>query len=108
MQGAAIERGLDRAILPRFHAGWSIGTVAGAGTKPVRDDGLGQEVTAAGERLAPGQANWIDIGVTRCGDHQLRAAPCLRSCTSIRMTMTHGLMTRSVSIAGRNPDDRSR
>src|SRR5580700_12155911 len=32
VQGAAIERVLGRAILPRFHAGWSIGTVAGAGT----------------------------------------------------------------------------
>jgi len=31
VQGAAIERVLGRAILPRFHAGWSIGTVAGAG-----------------------------------------------------------------------------
>ena len=31
VQGAAVERELGRAILPRFHAGWSIGTVAGAG-----------------------------------------------------------------------------
>jgi predicted MFS family arabinose efflux permease len=30
IQGAAVERLLGRAILPRFHAGWSIGTVAGA------------------------------------------------------------------------------
>jgi fucose permease len=30
VQGAAVERGLGRAIMPRFHAGWSIGTVAGA------------------------------------------------------------------------------
>jgi fucose permease len=30
VQGAAVERALGRAILPRFHAGWSIGTVAGA------------------------------------------------------------------------------
>ncbi len=35
VQGAAIERDLGRAILPRFHAGWSIGTVAGAGTGAV-------------------------------------------------------------------------
>jgi predicted MFS family arabinose efflux permease len=35
VQGAAIERVLGRAILPRFHAGWSIGTVAGAGTGAV-------------------------------------------------------------------------
>jgi MFS family permease len=31
VQGAAVERGLGRALLPKFHAGWSVGTVAGAG-----------------------------------------------------------------------------
>jgi predicted MFS family arabinose efflux permease len=30
-----VERALRRAILPRFHAGWSIGTVAGAGAGAV-------------------------------------------------------------------------
>ena len=30
VQGALAERRLGRAIMPRFHAGWSIGTVAGA------------------------------------------------------------------------------
>jgi MFS family permease len=30
VQGAAVEQALGRAIMPRFHAGWSIGTVAGA------------------------------------------------------------------------------
>jgi MFS family permease len=32
VQGSAVERVIRRSILPRFHAGWSIGTVAGAGT----------------------------------------------------------------------------
>jgi MFS family permease len=32
VQGAAVEQAQGRALLPRFHAGWSIGTVAGAGT----------------------------------------------------------------------------
>ncbi len=45
VQGAAIERVLGRAILPRFHAGWSIGTVAGAGTAAVMV-ALGVPVTA--------------------------------------------------------------
>ena len=45
VQGAAIERVLGRAILPRFHAGWSIGTVAGAGTGAVMV-ALGVPVTA--------------------------------------------------------------
>lgn len=30
VEGAAVEQHLGRAIMPRFHAGWSIGTVAGA------------------------------------------------------------------------------
>jgi fucose permease len=30
VQGAAVEQVLGRSIMPRFHAGWSIGTVAGA------------------------------------------------------------------------------
>ncbi len=30
VQGAAVERALGRAIMPKFHAGWSVGTVAGA------------------------------------------------------------------------------
>jgi MFS family permease len=30
VQGTAVERGIGRAILPKFHAGWSVGTVAGA------------------------------------------------------------------------------
>ncbi len=31
VQGAVVEQALRRSIMPRFHAGWSIGTVAGAG-----------------------------------------------------------------------------
>ena len=31
VQGAAVEQALGRAIMSRFHAGWSVGTVAGAG-----------------------------------------------------------------------------
>jgi MFS family permease len=45
VQGATIERALGRAILPRFHAGWSFGTVAGAGTGAIMV-ALGVPVTA--------------------------------------------------------------
>ena len=31
VEGAGVERRLGRAIMPRFHAGWSLGTVAGSG-----------------------------------------------------------------------------
>ncbi len=44
VEGAAVERGLGRAILPRFHAGWSLGSVTGAG--------LGVLVTAVGVPMA--------------------------------------------------------
>ncbi len=30
VEGAGVERGLGRSIMPRFHAGWSIGSVVGA------------------------------------------------------------------------------
>jgi MFS family permease len=45
VQAATVEQELGRAIMPRFHAGWSIGTVAGAaaGTAMVA---LGVPVTA--------------------------------------------------------------
>lgn len=44
VEGAAVERGLGRAIMPRFHAGWSLGSVAGAG--------VGVLVTALGVPIA--------------------------------------------------------
>jgi len=55
VQGAAIEQAIGRSVLPRFHAGWSIGTVAGAaaGTAmvalgvPVSADLLGVAVLLA-------------------------------------------------------------
>ena len=31
VEGAAVERLLNRTVMPRFHAGWSLGSVAGAG-----------------------------------------------------------------------------
>jgi MFS family permease len=40
VQAAAVEQALGRSIMPRFHAGWSVGTVAGAG--------LGAIMVAAG------------------------------------------------------------
>jgi cyanate permease len=31
VQGAAVEQAMGRVVMPKFHAGWSMGTVAGAG-----------------------------------------------------------------------------
>jgi predicted MFS family arabinose efflux permease len=79
VQGAAVERALGRAILPRFHAGWSIGTVAGAAGGaamvalgvPVTVHllavalGVAAAVPAAARRFLPG---------TRAAAHQDKAA----------------------------------
>ena len=54
VQGTVVERALGRAILPKFHAGWSVGTVAGDGAGtimvawhvPVTADLLGVAVVA--------------------------------------------------------------
>jgi fucose permease len=40
VEGAEVERGLGRSVMPRFHAGFSLGTIVGAG--------IGVGVTAAG------------------------------------------------------------
>jgi fucose permease len=40
VEGAEVERGLGRSVMPRFHAGFSLGTIAGAG--------VGVAVTAVG------------------------------------------------------------
>jgi hypothetical protein len=45
VQGAAVEQALGRSIMSRFHAGWSIGTVTGAGLGAVMV-ALGVPVTA--------------------------------------------------------------
>lgn len=45
VEGAEVERLLDRSIMPRFHAGFSLGTVVGAG--------VGAVVTYAGVGVGP-------------------------------------------------------
>lgn len=62
VQGARVERLLGRAIMPRFHAGWSVGTVAGAliGAAMVA---LGVPVTAhlAAAAVLTGVAVWLGV-----------------------------------------------
>lgn len=57
IEGTAVERGLGRAILPKFHAGWSIGTVAGAALGTVM---VAWHVSVTAHLLAVGVA----VGVT--------------------------------------------
>jgi fucose permease len=52
VEGAAVEQRLGRTIMPRFHAGWSLGTILGAG--------LGVAVTAIG---VPVVVHWSVVGV---------------------------------------------
>ncbi len=55
VEGAAVEQRLGRTIMPRFHAGWSIGTIAGAA--------IGIPVTAIG---VPMPVHWGVVGVLAC------------------------------------------
>ena len=69
VEGAAVEQRLGRAVLPRFHAAWSLGSVTGAG--------LGVLVTAAGVPLpghlaVAGAASLAGLVATRAF---LRAEP---------------------------------
>jgi fucose permease len=52
VEGAEVERGLGRSIMPRFHAAWSVGSIVGAG--------IGVAVTAAG---LPMIAHFTVLGV---------------------------------------------
>jgi MFS family permease len=82
VQGALVERRLGRSIMPRFHAGFSLGTVAGAlgGAAMVA---LGVSVTAhlaiagvivgvavpvSARRFLPDMANLADPGTARVAD----------------------------------------
>ena len=51
VEGAAVEQHIGRTIMPRFHAGWSIGTIIGAG--------VGVVVTAIG---IPVVVHWSAVG----------------------------------------------
>ncbi len=64
VQGAAVERRLDHAIMPKFHAGWSLGTVAGAGVGAAMV-ALGVPVTA--HLLAVALVVAVAVPASTCG-----------------------------------------
>jgi fucose permease len=68
VDGAAVERKLGRSIMPRFHAGWSLGTFTGAGVGAVAA-GLGVPL-AAHYTVVPAVA----IGVTVLASRRLLPA----------------------------------
>lgn len=68
VDGAAVERELGRSIMPRFHAGWSLGTFTGAGIGAVAA-GIGVPL-AAHYTVVPAVA----IGVTVLASRRLLPA----------------------------------
>jgi fucose permease len=74
VQGAAVEQRLGRAIMSRFHAGWSIGTVAGAGIGAVMV-ALGVPVTAHLLAAALAVAVAVPVAARRFLPHARAPAP---------------------------------
>ena len=74
VQGAAVEHALGRAIMSRFHAGWSVGTVtgAGAGTAMVA---LGVPVTVHLLAVALVVAATVPVAARRFLPHAPAPAP---------------------------------
>ena len=63
VDGAAVERELGRSIMPRFHAGWSLGTFTGAGVGAVAA-GLGVPL-AVHYAVAPAAAVLVAVVASR-------------------------------------------
>ncbi|MFI7657868.1 MFS transporter [Micromonospora parva] len=75
IEGAAVERRLGRTIMPRFHAGWSLGSVAGAalGAGAARFDvSVGAHLVAVAVVVLTGTAlaarTYLPVGSDHTGD----------------------------------------
>ncbi|MEU5671446.1 MFS transporter [Micromonospora sp. NPDC047762] len=75
VEGAAVERRLARTIMPRFHAGWSLGSVAGAalGAGAARFDvSVGAHLVAVAVVVLTGTAlaarTFLPVGSDHTGD----------------------------------------
>jgi MFS family permease len=103
VEGAAVERMLDRSIMPRFHAGWSFGTFTGAG--------LGAVAAVLGVPLA---VHYVVVGAIAVGAAQVasyrfpstgrtraesEAAEPTRSAWLEPRTLAIGLMVLSFTLA---------
>jgi fucose permease len=88
VEGADVERRLDRTLMPRFHAGFSLGTVAGAL--------LGAAAAAAG---VPVQAQLALTGVASV----VAVAVCLRAFLPVEHAAADALPALRVSQAWREP-----
>lgn len=104
VEGAAVEVRLGRAILPRFHAGFSLGSVAGAG--------VAVAVTAAGVPLlahygGAGLAALAVLGATRAFlpvEPERHVAPARNAWLEPR-TLAVGLMVLAFALAEGSAND---
>jgi MFS family permease len=74
VQAAAVEQALGKSIMPRFHAGWSIGTVAGAGLGAIMV-AAGVPVTAHLLAVAAAVAVAVPVATRRFLPHAAKPAP---------------------------------
>lgn len=101
VDGAAVERELGRSIMPRFHAGWSLGTFTGAGIGAVAA-GLGVPL-AAHYAVAPAVAVAIALVASRrllpVGEGEDEAAAATGSAWLEPRTLAIGLMVLAFTLA---------
>ena len=102
VDGAAVERALGRSIMPRFHAGWSLGTFTGAGVGAVAA-GLGVPL-AAHYAVVPTMAVLVAVVASRrllpAGtEHESAAKGASRSAWLEPRTLAIGLMVLAFTLA---------
>jgi len=102
VDGAAVERALGRSIMPRFHAGWSLGTFTGAGVGAVAA-GLGVPL-AAHYAVVPTMAVLVAVVagpllLTAGTEHESAAQGASRSAWLEPRTLAIGLMVLAFTLA---------
>ena len=102
VDGAAVERELGRSIMPRFHAGWSLGTFTGAGVGAVAA-GLGVPL-AVHYAVVPAAAVIVAVVASRrllpAGEeHEDADAPASRSAWLEPRTLAIGMMVLAFTLA---------
>ena len=101
VEGAEVERRLRRTVMPRFHAGWSLGTVAGAGMG-VAATAIGVPISAHVGVLAllglaatwPAAARFLPVAPQEGSDR-----PRARSAWTESRTLLVGVMALTFALA---------
>jgi MFS family permease len=102
VDGAAVERELGRSIMPRFHAGWSLGTFTGAGVGAVAA-GLGVPL-AAHYAVVPALAVLVALVASRrllpaSAEHEDAVGAASGSAWLEPRTLAIGLMVLAFTLA---------